>query len=141
MSRPVPPVRPSAAEGRLLRCRFRRGTLGVIRMRRRFRRPGGQTLTILSSSIDASSTEFASNAQRMRALIEELRTRRAQAALGGNEKARARHVSRGKLLPRDRVMNLIDPGSPFLEIGALAAYGMYDDAIHGAGMIAGIGRV
>ncbi|MCW5691490.1 MAG: methylcrotonoyl-CoA carboxylase [Pseudolabrys sp.] len=98
-------------------------------------------MTILSSSIDASSAEFASNAQRMRGLIEELRQRRAQVAMGGNEKARARHVSRGKLLPRDRVMNLIDPGSPFLEIGALAAYGMYDDAIHGAGMIVGIGRV
>ena len=77
----------------------------------------------------------------MRALLDELRARRAEAAMGGTEKARARHVGRGKLLPRDRVNNLIDPGSPFLEIGALAAYGMYDDAIHGAGMIAGIGRI
>ncbi len=98
-------------------------------------------MTILSSSIDGSSAEFANNVQRMRALIEELRQRRAEAAMGGNEKARARHVGRGKLLPRDRVMNLIDPGAPFLEIGALAAHGMYDDAIHGAGMITGIGRV
>jgi 3-methylcrotonyl-CoA carboxylase beta subunit len=67
--------------------------------------------------------------------------RRSAAALGGNEKARARHSARGKLLPRERVMRLLDPGSAFLEIGALAAFGMYDDEIHGAGMIAGIGRV
>ena len=77
----------------------------------------------------------------MRALADELKARRAVAALGGNEKARERHVGRGKLLPRDRVMNLIDPGSPFLELSPLAANGMYDDAIHGAGLITGIGRV
>ena len=67
--------------------------------------------------------------------------RRAEAALGGSEKSRERHVARGKLLPRDRVMHLIDPGSPFLEMSPLAAYGMYDDAIHAAGIITGIGRV
>ncbi len=61
--------------------------------------------------------------------------------MGGPEKSRERHVGRGKLLPRDRVMNLIDPGSPFLELSPLAANGMYDDAIHGAGLITGIGRV
>ena len=54
---------------------------------------------------------------------------------------RERHLARGKLLPRERVMRLLDPGAPFLEIGALAAFGMYDDAIHGAGLITGIGRV
>ncbi|MFN3657679.1 MAG: carboxyl transferase domain-containing protein [Pseudolabrys sp.] len=77
----------------------------------------------------------------MRALVEELQARRAEAAKGGPEKARERHVGRGKLLPRDRVMNLIDPGAPFLELSPLAAGGMYDDAIHGAGLITGIGRV
>jgi 3-methylcrotonyl-CoA carboxylase beta subunit len=63
------------------------------------------------------------------------------AALGGNQKARDRHTSRGKLLPRERVTTLLDAGSPFLEIGGLAAFGMYGEDIHGAGMIAGIGRV
>jgi 3-methylcrotonyl-CoA carboxylase beta subunit len=70
-----------------------------------------------------------------------LRAKVAQAALGGPEASRARHVARGKLLPRDRIQRLLDPGSPFLEIGALAAYGMYDDEAPGAGVIAGIGVV
>ncbi|HEX5213535.1 MAG TPA: carboxyl transferase domain-containing protein [Pseudolabrys sp.] len=77
----------------------------------------------------------------MRALVAELQTRRAEAALGGSEKSRERHIARGKLLPRDRVMSLIDPGSPFLELSPLAAFGLYDDAIHGAGLITGIGRI
>ena len=77
----------------------------------------------------------------MRALVDELVQRRAEAALGGPARARERHVSRGKLLPRERVMRLIDPGAPFLELSPLAANGMYDDAIHGAGLITGIGRV
>src|SRR5580765_4312781 len=77
----------------------------------------------------------------MRALAEDLQKRRAEAAEGGPARARERHVSRGKLLPRDRVMTLIDPGSPFLELSPLAANGMYDDAIHGAGIITGVGRV
>ncbi|MGR3291396.1 MAG: carboxyl transferase domain-containing protein, partial [Paracoccaceae bacterium] len=63
------------------------------------------------------------------------------AQAGGSENSRARHVSRGKMLPRDRVMNLLDPGSPFLEIGATAAHGMYDGASPGAGLIAGIGKI
>lgn len=75
------------------------------------------------------------------ALVEQLRTKLAAAALGGPERARERHVSRGKLLPRDRVDGLLDPGSPFLEVAALAADGMYDDECPGAGMITGIGRV
>src|SRR5436853_6739737 len=77
----------------------------------------------------------------MRALADELQTRRAEAAAGGPPRIRERHVSRGKLLPRDRVMQLLDPGSPFLELSPLAAHGLYDDAIHGAGLITGIGRV
>src|SRR3954449_4533528 len=75
------------------------------------------------------------------ALVEQLRAKLATAALGGPERARERHVSRGKLLPRDRVDGLLDPGSPFLELAPLAADGMYDDEVPGAGMIAGIGRV
>jgi 3-methylcrotonyl-CoA carboxylase beta subunit len=98
-------------------------------------------LAILSSAIDTGSAEFGANAEKMAALTAELHARRAQAALGGSDKSRERHVARGKLLPRDRVMNLIDPGSPFLELSPLAAFGMYDDAIHGAGLITGIGRI
>jgi 3-methylcrotonyl-CoA carboxylase beta subunit len=98
-------------------------------------------VAILASSIDQGTVEFRANAERMRALVEELKARRAEAAAGGSEKARERHVARGKLLPRDRVMNLVDPGSPFLELSPLAANAMYDDAIHGAGLITGIGRV
>ena len=95
----------------------------------------------IASNIDPASAEFSANAERMNALAEELQQRRAQAAEGGSPRARERHVSRGKLLPRDRVMRLLDPGSPFLELSPLAANGMYDDAIHGAGLITGIGRV
>ncbi len=75
------------------------------------------------------------------ALVEQLQAKLAAAALGGPRRARERHVSRGKLLPRERVDGLLDPGSPFLELAALAADGMYDDECPGAGMIAGIGRV
>ena len=95
----------------------------------------------LQSSVDVNAAEFRANSERMRALVAELRARREEAALGGPERARARHIARGKLLPRDRVMNLIDPGSPFLELSPLAANGMYDDAINGAGVITGIGRI
>src|SRR6185503_5408789 len=77
----------------------------------------------------------------MRKLNEELLRRRAVAAEGGPARARERHASRGKLLPRERVMALIDPGAPFLELSPLAANGMYDDAIHAAGIITGIGRI
>ena len=95
----------------------------------------------IESTIDPGSEEFRANAARMRALSDELAKRRAEAAEGGPQRARERHVSRGKLLPRQRVMQLLDPGSPFLELSPLAANGMYDDAIHGAGLITGIGRV
>ena len=82
-----------------------------------------------------------SNRDEHVALVAQLRTKLASAALGGPERARERHVARGKLLPRDRVDGLLDPGSPQLEIAPLAADGMYDDECPGAGMIAGIGRV
>ena len=83
----------------------------------------------------------AENAARWRGALDELARRRATAAEGGSAKARERHVSRGKLMARERVARLIDPGSPFLEIGALAACDMYEGDVHGAGMIAGVGRV
>jgi 3-methylcrotonyl-CoA carboxylase beta subunit len=98
-------------------------------------------VAILSSSIDKTSADFRANAEKMRSLVAELKERRSKAALGGSEKSRERHAARGKLLPRDRVMNLIDLGSPFLELSPLAGNGMYDDAIHGAGLITGIGRI
>ena len=96
---------------------------------------------VLDTKIDANSDGFRANATHNRALAEDLRTRVAQAVLGGGEKSRERHTARNKLLPRDRVERLLDPGSPFLEIGQLAANGLYDDEVPGAGMIAGIGRV
>ncbi|BBZ22441.1 carboxyl transferase domain-containing protein [Mycolicibacter hiberniae] len=80
-------------------------------------------------------------ADEHRRLVAELNAKLATAALGGNERSRQRHVSRGKLLPRDRVDRLLDPGSPFLELAPLAADGMYDDECPGAGIITGIGRV
>lgn len=98
-------------------------------------------MAALETSTDPQSKEFKANAAYMRALVDELNRRRTEAARGGNERARERHIQRGKLLPRERVMRLIDPGSPFLELSPLAANGMYEDAIHGAGIITGIGRV
>ncbi len=95
----------------------------------------------LNSVIDASADAFARNAAHNRALAEELRKKVAEAALGGPEGSRERHASRGKLLPRQRVERLLDPGSPFLEIGQLAACDLYGGEAPGAGMICGIGRV
>jgi 3-methylcrotonyl-CoA carboxylase beta subunit len=98
-------------------------------------------VTVLKPSLDASSNEFATNAAEWTKLADELRERRAMVAAGGPLRARERHKARGKLLPRERVMRLLDHGSPFLEIGLFAAHGLYGDDIHAAGMIAGIGRV
>jgi 3-methylcrotonyl-CoA carboxylase beta subunit len=95
----------------------------------------------ITSRIDCSSREFRANQSAMRELVAELESRRVQAAEGGPPRARERHLARGKLLPRERVMSLIDSGTPFLELSPLAANGMYEDSIHGAGLIVGIGRV
>ena len=95
----------------------------------------------LTSAADPASEAWRANEAAHRALGEELRRKLAAARLGGGEKARARHTARGKLLPRDRVDTLLDPGSPFLELAPLAADGMYDGAAPAAGVIAGIGRV
>src|SRR3954449_10713592 len=80
-------------------------------------------------------------AEEMKALVEDLRERLAVVRRGGSEAARTRHLGRGKLLARDRVDRLLDPGSPFLELSPLAATGMYDDAVPSAGVVTGIGRV
>src|SRR2546423_4003935 len=95
----------------------------------------------LASVVDTQSKEFRANAAAMRALVKDLEEKRAEAAQGGPARARERHTGRGKLLPRERVLRVIGPGAPFLELSPLAANGMYDDAIHGAGIITGIGRI
>ncbi len=98
-------------------------------------------MAVLESNINPQSEVFAGNRLAMNKLVGELAERRAEAALGGSERSRQRHLKRGKLLPRERVMRLLDPGSPFLELSPLAANNMYDGDIHGAGMISGIGRI
>jgi 3-methylcrotonyl-CoA carboxylase beta subunit len=95
----------------------------------------------LETKVSTDSDEFRARAAHNRELAAKLRADVAEAAKGGPEKHRERHVSRGKLLPRDRVERLLDPGSPFLEIGQLAACDMYEGEVPGAGIIAGIGRV
>ncbi len=95
----------------------------------------------LVSKLSTSSDSFQANAAHNRALAAQLRDRTAQSALGGPEAIRTRHTSRGKLLARERVARLLDPGSPFLEVAPLAAHGLYDGEAPGAGLITGIGRV
>ena len=95
----------------------------------------------LQSSIDPASAAFAANAEVNHRLVAELRANAAAAALGGSADSRKRHVARGKLLPRDRVTRLLDAGSPFLEVGQLAANGLYNDEAPGSGIIVGVGRV
>ena len=96
---------------------------------------------VLPTSINTDSEEYKARSAHNQALRDDLWTKVAEAALGGNEKSRERHTSRGKLLPRERVERLLDSGSPFLEIGQLAACDLYDSEIPGAGLITGIGRV
>ncbi|HLO95388.1 MAG TPA: carboxyl transferase domain-containing protein [Burkholderiaceae bacterium] len=98
-------------------------------------------MSVLHSKLNARSADFKANAEAMQALIADLNARLARIAEGGGEAARAKHAARGKLLPRERVEMLLDPGTPFLEIAPLAGLNMYDNAAPGGGMIAGIGRV
>jgi len=95
----------------------------------------------LKSLIDTRSEKFKANAERLKGLVADLRVKVGKVSEGGSEAARQKHLGRGKLLPRDRVMTLIDPGSPFLELSQLAAYGMYGENIASAGIITGVGRV
>jgi 3-methylcrotonyl-CoA carboxylase beta subunit len=96
---------------------------------------------VLASGADPAAAGFRRNAAAHRALVADLRAQLARAAEGGGERARRRHVERGKLLPRDRVDALVDPGSPFLELSPLAAHGLYDGDAPAAGLITGVGRV
>ncbi|MEZ5796119.1 MAG: carboxyl transferase domain-containing protein [Paracoccaceae bacterium] len=98
-------------------------------------------MSVLGSKIAARSETYLANRQANMAALETVRAAADLALAGGGEKARGLHASRGKLLPRERIDRLIDPGSPFLEIGLFAAHGMYDGASPSAGLIAGIGRV
>jgi 3-methylcrotonyl-CoA carboxylase beta subunit len=98
-------------------------------------------MPVIKSAVMPRSAEFKKNAEAMRAVVADLRAHVARVELGGGERARQRHLSRGKLLPRDRVQALLDPGSPFLEFSQLAAHGMYGDEVPGAGIVTGIGRV
>jgi len=95
----------------------------------------------LSTQLDTRSGAYQENAAHMAALVADLKSKVAKIKLGGGEKAREKHLSRGKLLPRDRVRLLLDPGSPFLELGQFAAYEMYGGDIPAAGIITGIGRI
>jgi 3-methylcrotonyl-CoA carboxylase beta subunit len=95
----------------------------------------------LKTALTTKSGEGEANAAEWRRLVDELNLRRRAAATGGSAKARERHVGRGKLLARERVAGLVDPDSPFLEIGSLAAFDMYEGDVHGAGLVAGIGLI
>ncbi len=99
------------------------------------------TAPVLTTLYNAEDPATQARATHNKALRDDLCAKVAKAALGGDEKSRDRHVARGKLLPRDRVEHLLDPGSPLLEIGQLAANGLYGDEVPGAGIITAIGRV
>ena len=98
-------------------------------------------MTVLRSKVSPGSEDFQANLSAGEILVADLRAQLERVALGGGERARERHVGRGKLLPRERVDRLLDPGSPFLELSPMAAHGLYDDEAPGAGIITGIGRV
>ena len=98
-------------------------------------------MPLIADTIDRRSEEFQRRDQHLRSLVDDLHRHQARAAEGGGDKARDKHVARGKMLPRERVRALLDPGSPFLELSGLAAHGLYDDQAPSAGIITGIGRV
>lgn len=98
-------------------------------------------MPVIESKLNLRDAATAASTAAMQALVDDLRVKHAAAALGGGDGPRAKHTARGKLLPRDRVKQLLDPGSPFLELSALAAYEMYSNESPGAGIITGIGRV
>ncbi len=98
-------------------------------------------MAIIKSNINTRSAEFSENSAHMQSQVDDLRAKLAQVKLGGGKKSRQRHVSRGKLLPRERINFLLDPGSPFLELSQLAAWDVYDDEVPSAGIITGIGRI
>ena len=98
-------------------------------------------MTTLDSKLNPRSEDFKANAAAMQSVVDDLKSMIVKIALGGGDDARKKHLARGKLLPRDRVQMLLDPGTPFMEFSQLAAYDMYDNAAPSAGVITGIGRV
>ena len=98
-------------------------------------------MPVFKSQLDPRSADFKANAERMKALVADLREKVAKITMGGDEASRQKHVARGKLLPRERVRTLLDPGTPFLEIGQLAAFGMYGGEVPSASIVTGIGRI
>ncbi|UDM17271.1 carboxyl transferase domain-containing protein [Vogesella sp. XCS3] len=98
-------------------------------------------MPIIESKLSPRAADFQANADKMRSIVADLKAKVARAALGGGDKARDKHVAKGKLLPRERIDLLLDAGSPFLELSQLAAFGMYNDDAPGAGVITGVGRI
>ncbi|KAJ2721837.1 hypothetical protein GGI07_003720, partial [Coemansia sp. Benny D115] len=99
-------------------------------------------MTVIPNTTEPKSAAFQENARSMAEAVSDLEAKVAEAALGGSASAREKHTARGKLLPRERVAQLLDPGSPFLELSQLAGHNMYGaDRIAGGGIITGIGRV
>ena len=98
-------------------------------------------MATLKTKLERRADDFRANAEAMRGLVADLREKTAQVARGGSEEARQEHLARGKLLARDRINALVDPGAPFLELSPLAAYGMYGGDVPAAGIVTGIGRV
>jgi 3-methylcrotonyl-CoA carboxylase beta subunit len=98
-------------------------------------------MTTLKTALNVNSKEFRSNVESMAALVADLREKAAAIRLGGDQRSRAKHLERGKLLPRERVRQLLDIGAPFLELSQFAAYKVYGDDVPAAGIITGVGRV
>jgi len=98
-------------------------------------------MTVLKTAINSRSAEFKTNQEAMTLLVKDMQDKVQQITLGGGEKAREKHLARGKLLPRERVRQLLDVGSPFLEFSQFAAWDMYDNQVASGGVITGIGRV
>src|SRR5207302_1629999 len=98
-------------------------------------------MSVIKSQLNTRSDEFRANAERIKALVEDLKQKVATVTVGGEQAARDKHSARGKLLPRERVRTLLDPGSPFLEVGQLAAWGMYSGAVHSAAIICNIANL
>jgi 3-methylcrotonyl-CoA carboxylase beta subunit len=98
-------------------------------------------MAVIASNLDVRSEAYRANESALRAATADLKSMLERIAEGGGAAARARHVARGKLLVRDRIQALIDPGSPFLELSPLAGHGLYADAVPAGGIVTGVGRV
>ncbi|NND69016.1 MAG: methylcrotonoyl-CoA carboxylase, partial [Halioglobus sp.] len=98
-------------------------------------------MSVLTTRLNTRSADFGANVAHMQAQVDDLRELVTRLGRGGDDKSRKRHTARGKLLPRERLDALLDPGAPFLELSQLAAYNVYEDDVPGAGLITGIGRV